>query len=78
MAQSTQRRRESHTASSWIHDGVIGKENYKDKKFFAYDHYFDYQEAYRAAKLDGFKHSNFVRNLPLTGNPRLVRKKLLI
>ena len=49
--------------------GLLEKENYKDKKFFAYDHYFDYQEAYRAAKLDGFKHSNFVRNLPLTGIP---------
>ena len=45
---------------------LLAKEEYKDKKFFAYDNYFDSQEA---SKLDGFKYSNFVKNLPLTGKP---------
>lgn len=48
---------------------LLAKEEYKDKKFFAYDNYFDSQEASRASKLDGFKYSNFVKNLPLTGKP---------
>lgn len=48
---------------------LLEKEEYKDKKFFAYDNYFDSQEASRASKLDGFKYSNFVKNLPLTGKP---------
>lgn len=45
---------------------LLAKEEYNDKKFFAYDNYFNSQEAYQASKLDGFKYSNFAKNLPLT------------
>ena len=48
---------------------LLAKEEYKDKNFFAYDNYFDSQEASKASKLEGFKYSNFVKNLPLTGKP---------
>lgn len=48
---------------------LLAKEEYKDKKFFAYDNYFDSQEASKASKLEGFKYSNFVKNLPLAGKP---------
>lgn len=48
---------------------LLSEEKYKDKKFFAYDNYFDSQEASRASKLESFKYSNFVKNLPLTGKP---------
>lgn len=48
---------------------LLAKEEYKDKKFFAYDNYFDSQKASKASKLEGFKYSNFVKNLPLTGKP---------
>ena len=48
---------------------LLSGEEYKDRKFFAYDNYFDSQEASKASKLEGFKYSNFVKNLPLTGKP---------
>mgnify|MGYP000876766560 CR=1 FL=1 len=48
---------------------LLAKEKYKDKKFFAYDNYFDNQEASKASKINGFKCSNFVKNLPLSGKP---------
>ena len=35
---------------------LLAKEEYKDKKFFAYDNYFDSQEASKASKLEGFKY----------------------
>lgn len=43
---------------------ILAKEEYKDKKFFAYDNYFDSEGAAQSAN---FKYSNFVKNLPLTG-----------
>ena len=43
---------------------LLSKEEYKEKKFFAYDNYFDSKGAAQSAN---FKYSNFVKNLPLTG-----------
>ena len=47
---------------------LLSKEEYKDKKFFAYDNYYDEKEANKASKYDNFKYSKYVKNLPLTGN----------
>lgn len=46
---------------------ILTKEEYKDKKFFAYDNYFDSKGAAQSAN---FKYSNFVKNLPLTGSAK--------
>ena len=46
---------------------LLSKEEYKEKKFFAYDNYFDSKGA---AKSANFKYSNFVKNLPLTGTAK--------
>lgn len=46
---------------------LLSKEEYKEKKFFAYDNYFDNKGAAQSAN---FKYSNFVKNLPLTGTAK--------
>lgn len=46
---------------------ILAKEEYKEKKFFVYDNYFDSKGASQSAN---FKYSNFVKNLPLTGSAK--------
>ena len=46
---------------------ILAKEEYKEKKFFAYDNYFDSKGASQSAN---FKYSNFVKNLPFIGSAK--------